>query len=412
MNTHALDRISQLRALEALRNGVPNGDAVRALGCAQPQVLDRFRAQLEQAEHFPPVAVPGTLVSGDFGAGKSHLLEHLEQMALSRGFVCSRVVISKETPLHDTAKVVQAALREARFPGGRGSAIHELAERIDYRSLAAGLFVEWASRAPGLLAATVRLHEQSTDHALKASILDFWAGEKIAVSQVRAGLRQIGSYGHFEVKAIRIRELATLRLELATRLARAAGLKGWLLLLDEVELIGRYTLLQRAKAYAELARWLAKVEDSVPGLATVAAITDDFDIKVLQEKQDLVMIGERLRAKGTDADMLIAGRAQIGMRVIEREKLALYLPTDETLGETYQRVAELYAGAYGVAPTLDTSVTSLKRPIRSYIRRWINEWDIQRLHSGAILDTEVGEQTTGYAEDADMEAGSEAEAEA
>lgn len=411
MNTQALDRISKLRALEALRNGVPNGDAVRALGCAQPQVLDRFRAQLDQAEHFPPVVIPGTLVSGDFGAGKSHLLEHLEQMALDRGFVCSRVVVSKETPLHDPSKVAQAALREARFPGGRGSAIHELAERIDYRSPAAGLFLEWAARAPGMIAATVRLHEQSTDHALKARILDFWAGEKIGVAEVRAGLRQIGSHGHFDVKTIRIRDLAVLRLELATRLARAAGFKGWVLLLDEVELIGRYTLLQRGKAYAELARWLAKVEDSVPGLATVAAITDDFDIKVLQEKQDLVVIGERLRAKGTDADMLIAGRAQIGMRIIERDKLSLFLPTDDTLRETYQRIADLYSGAYGVAPVLDTSVTSLKRPIRSYIRRWINEWDILRLYPGATLDTEVGEQATDYNEDAGFEAGSELEAE-
>ena len=410
MNTQALDRISRLRALEALRNGVPNGDAVRALGCAQPQVLDRFRAQLDQTARFPPIAVPGILVSGDFGAGKSHLLEHLEQSALGRGFVCSRVVISKETPLHDAAKVVQAALREARFPGGRGSVIHELADRIDYRSPAAALFVAWASRAPGLLAATVHLHEHSTDQALKASILDFWTGEKIGVPQVRAALRQIGAANHFSGKPSPHRELTALRFELATRLARAAGLKGWVLLLDEVELIGRYTRLQRGKAYAELARWLAKVEDSVPGLATVAAITDDFDIKVLQEKQDLVMIGERLRAKGTDADMLIAGRAQIGMKIIEREKFSLDLPTDETLGETYQNLADLYAGAYGTAPALDTSVTSLKRPLRSYIRRWINEWDILRLNPGAVLDTEVGEQVTAYDEDAELEAGSEAEA--
>ncbi len=31
------------RALEALRNGVPNRDAVRVLGCEQPEVEERFR---------------------------------------------------------------------------------------------------------------------------------------------------------------------------------------------------------------------------------------------------------------------------------------------------------------------------------------------------------------------------------
>ena len=42
--------------------------------------------------------------------------------------------------------------------------------------------------------------------------------------------------------------------------------QGWLLLFDEVELIGRYTLLQRGRSYAELARWLQPDADD-PGVA-------------------------------------------------------------------------------------------------------------------------------------------------
>ena len=96
-----LDRISLMRALEALRNGVPNKDAVRALGCAQQQVLDKFEQQLREVGQSTTATVRGILVSGDFGAGKSHLLEYLQHTAISAGFVCSRVVISKETSLHD-----------------------------------------------------------------------------------------------------------------------------------------------------------------------------------------------------------------------------------------------------------------------------------------------------------------------
>lgn len=44
MDGGTIDRISAQRALEALRNGVPNGDAVRALGCMQPAALDAFHA--------------------------------------------------------------------------------------------------------------------------------------------------------------------------------------------------------------------------------------------------------------------------------------------------------------------------------------------------------------------------------
>jgi len=401
-----LDRVSLLRALEALRNGVPNGDAVNALGCAQPQVLGRFEEQLEELNATPLPVVKGALISGDFGSGKSHLLEYLEHIAIERGFVCSRVVISKETPLHDPSKVVQAALREARFPGGRGSVIHEFASRIDYRSRQATPFVEWAVSAPGLIAATVHLHERSHEHELLARILDFWSGEKIGVAEVRSGLKSVGSRGAFDVKAIRIRDLAPLRLEFAARFARAVGLRGWVLLIDELELAGRYTLQQRAKSYAELARWLGLVDGAVPGIATVATITDDFDIKVLQEKNDLVLVPERLRSKGTEDAVLLASRAEAGMRAIERDKVPLILPNEATLKETYSRLEDVYSRAYGAAPQLDTTVTTMRRPIRSYIRRWINEWDLLRYRPDAHLDTEVGELEQRYDEEPELGHGS------
>ena len=163
--------------------------------------------------------------------------------------MCSRAAISKETPLHDPSKVVQAALREARFPDGRGSVIHELASRIDYRSRQAAPFVEWAMSVPGLIGATVHLHERSHEHDLIARILDFWSGEKIGVAQVRAGLKSVGSRGAYDVKAIRIRDLAPLRFEFATRFARAVGMRGWVLLYRRVQLAGRYMLQQRARSY-------------------------------------------------------------------------------------------------------------------------------------------------------------------
>lgn len=44
-----VDTVPSRRALEALRNGVPNRDAVTALGCNQPEVERRFDAQLASA---------------------------------------------------------------------------------------------------------------------------------------------------------------------------------------------------------------------------------------------------------------------------------------------------------------------------------------------------------------------------
>ena len=52
------------------------------------------------------------------------------------------------------------------------------------------------------------------------------------------------------------------------------GTTGWVILFDEVELIGRYSLLQRGRAYAELAMWLSSHERR-PGAAAGRSVRDD-----------------------------------------------------------------------------------------------------------------------------------------
>ena len=70
-------RLMNRRALEALRNGVPNGDAVAVLGCNQPAVEREFNSMLARVCGESDIADSGLgmLVAGEFGAGKSHLAE-------------------------------------------------------------------------------------------------------------------------------------------------------------------------------------------------------------------------------------------------------------------------------------------------------------------------------------------------
>src|SRR5260370_5710503 len=120
------------RALEALRNGVPNRDAVRVLGSSQPEVEKLFADTLTATQTAAQQGkqVPGLLVAGGFGSGKSHLLEYLEHIAVSSNFVCSRITISKETPLFDPAKVFLAAIDGAVLPGMSAQVIQEIALRL------------------------------------------------------------------------------------------------------------------------------------------------------------------------------------------------------------------------------------------------------------------------------------------
>jgi hypothetical protein len=411
------ESIDYRRALEALRNGVPNRHAVSVLGSNQRKAervfLDRLSSVATSAKEGKQV--PGLLIAGGFGTGKSHLLDYFEHLAVSKNFVCSRVVISKETPLFDPAKMYLAAIDGAVVPSISGEAIREIALRLHPDSQRYAEFFQWAnSPASGLsdlFTATLLLHERlNNDPELVDQITNFWSGERLAISRIRQGLKQINCSGMYSLKPVKVKILALQRFIFASRLILAAGYSGWVLLIDEVELVGRYSLLQRGRSYAELARWLGRVEGDVyPGLTAVAAITDDFGLAVLQEKSDRDIVAARLRGKETDEYVILAGRAETGMRLIEREALTLEPPDVSALTHTYQRLKEIHSKAYDWdPPEIPTAATSMTRRMRSYVRRWVNEWDLKRLYPGAELVTEEEQQISPtYEQDDSLEQPSE-----
>ena len=253
------------RALEALRNGVPNREAVNILGCKQPGAESRFEEMLTSVadKDNPPEGALGMLVSGDFGSGKSHLLTHLEHQALSRGFVCSTVVISKETPLYDLGKVFKSAVDNGRMPNRSGRLIEELGQALKPDSEDYANFFRWANdtesnRLSQMFPASLLVHERSRDLELNSEIEHFWAGDRIKISRVKDGLRQIEQIQSYSFRAPKAAELPPQRLRFVIELIKAAGYKGWVVLLDEIELVGSYSILQRGRSYAELSRWLGQ----------------------------------------------------------------------------------------------------------------------------------------------------------
>ncbi|MEW6756457.1 MAG: BREX system ATP-binding domain-containing protein [Candidatus Latescibacterota bacterium] len=401
--------IDARRAIEALRAGVPNRDAVRALGCDQPEIEERFR-QLLAAARQDPAPASGLLVQGDFGTGKSHLLAYLERVALDGGFVCSRVVISKETPLYDPVRVARATLRGSVVPGRRGPGIRELAALLQPESEGYAALEAWAQdrdqglnpRFPVSLSLFRRMGVASE---AGDRVVSFWSGEPLGAGEVKRYLRACGDRPTGRLESATQRDLALQRLRFAPRLARAAGLAGWVLLLDEVELIGSYSVLQRGRSYAELARWLGKVRsEPLAGLCTVLAIMSNYETEVLERKGDLETVAERLRCKGQGE---AARWAEQGMRALRRDRLRLHLPSLESLLRVHDTVRRLHGQAHGWQPPAGRPESRLSSTaLREHIRSWINDWDLQRLYPGYRPGTVVrsDEVRRTYEEDADLEA--------
>ena len=303
--------LSCRRALEALRNGVPNREAVQLLGCSQPRAESQLQDLLRRASdpNELPTGALGMLVSGDFGTGKSHLLSHFEHRALSQGFVCSKVAISKETPLYDLGKVFKSAMDNGRMLDRTGPLIEEIGLDLKPNTEEYASLFRWANSSPSsvhpIFPASLLVHERSNDLELNRTIESFWAGDKIKVSDVKNGLKQIRQQHSFSFRAPRAADLPPQRLRFATELIKGAGYRGWVILLDEIELVGQYSLLQRARSYSELSRWLGQASGEVnPGLVVVGTVTTDYALANISpeanSKKDRDYAGQRLRARGDD----------------------------------------------------------------------------------------------------------------
>jgi len=403
-------QVSARRAIEALRAGVPNRDAVASLGCSAQEVLTVFGARLQELQESLTTGRPprGMLIAAEFGGGKSHVLEYLSHKGRQGNFAVSKVVISKETQLFDPLKVFRAAVESLMCEDVVGDALRDIAvSRLSTKSPKFAELNLWL-RESGLnsrFSATTWLFEQvGADTEMQDELIGFWGGSAIAVAYLRGGLKQTGAAKLFVLEKIGIKELARQRFTFMARLLHAAGYDGWVILLDELELMGRYTVLQRGRAYAELNRLLGLTDDlAVPGLLTVGAVTADYAGEVINEKDDRNQIGFRFRSRGDLESDLTAALAESAMDAIERELLRLREPSQSDLANVLFRLSEIYATAYNCAPAELDSSFKTGQQMREYVRSWITTWDLNRVAPSYEPEIELERISDDYSEDALLE---------
>ncbi len=392
-------------AIEALRAGVPNRAAIRLMGTEQGDIEHAFDGALSAA--WNTQAVHGIGIAGGFGAGKSHLLGYLAEAARLQNFVVSHVVISKETPLSHASHVFGAAVRAAALPdspddpiSGCVAALRERPEALD--ALEELVLAEGSGFAGVFAAVLFLLRRTHTPLETQRRLERFLGGGLISMAVLRPALTALGAGKRFSAKVPPTAELATQLIRFLPLLFRAAGYAGWCVLLDEVELIGRYTPLQRAQSYAGLTQWLGlDGGGGVPGIAGAYAITDDFSVAVIEARDDREKLPARLRLKGRviDAELALAGMRHIEQTMRQHRLLP---PGPVDLARCQDRVGGLYSTAYGwAAPPLAPAERISSRTMRQYIKGWITQWDLLRLEGQSVsLVSETF--ATDYSENADL----------
>jgi hypothetical protein len=380
--------ISERRAIEALRAGVPNGDGVRALGTDQSEILAAFDAQLANAASTDAGTATGFVISGTFGSGKSHLVEELHQRALAGNYVSSKVAISKETPLHMPQKVVQAIVGSMQAKDKPEGLLLDMV--LGYKSdrLAADDLRKWCgskeSRVSVMFRSLLDLRDAGIeDLEVVDLVLRYFSGETIPTYTIRRRITDLGLNLPIEAVTAVDRPWQTMRF--LSRFCQVSGYRGWAVFLDETELISKYGPISRARAYEQLGRWLGlRPGHRIAGTAVVATVINDFVYEILGAKGDRWNIPEILERGRRSSDIDGVPYAVEAIAAIDN---ALYLKpvSQEQLQKAHDVLREAHGRAYNwTAPHLDIEFRS-QNPMRLYVRRWINEWDLRRLYGQGPL---------------------------
>jgi len=409
------------RVIEGLRSGVPNRDVIQAMGCYQPEVEGRFQQMLTAMDQgaVEGRSTRGMIVEGGFGTGKSHVLAYLQHLALQQQCICSQVIISKETPLYHPLKVFLSAMENAVMPSHAGQVLVEIANRLDVWSPAYKELSDWVhDHRNGMdqrFAATMFLFQRMyREPELRHRVIRFWSGDPLAMNEIRAYLRQCGVYQRYSFARIREVDLAVQRFHFAAKLMRVAGYRGWVLFLDEAELIGRYSFGQRIKSYAELGRVLGASPDvGIPGLIAVVALTDDFQSEILEAKGDRSRVLDALGKIGTNATL--EKQAEEGVRFIEWDSSPLRELTEVRVEEAYHKIRQLHRAVYcGDQESMPQAyelppIALTGKRMREWVKSWVTEWDVKRLLSREHVEIEIRSVKHEYQEDTTLEASADEE---
>ena len=204
------------RTIEALRAGVPSTAVVMSLGSDQVDIEERYLSMLDRVAGGRP---GGMVVGGGFGAGKSHLLQHLGLLARQSGYAVSQVVVSKETLFHDPVKVAWSALSNVVVQGTNCPAIEHVAAAMDVRCPAYAELLRWASSPSSRLderfAASLLLYAHLRDQGdeFAHALVRFWSGETLSSPDLHRYLR--AAKEPCTIRRIRPADLARQRIRFA-----------------------------------------------------------------------------------------------------------------------------------------------------------------------------------------------------
>lgn len=335
--------------IEALRSGVPSRRVGKYFSSSRMELISSIKDDLNKVSEGES---KGRVIIGKYGEGKTHMLNTIFSMAQEENYVVSLVSISKETPPSNLNVLYKRILENTFLPDCNESGIFSLFGRLAPDGEKANEMYLYALRK----LSTDKLyyvfkallysqgHKDDDADALDADLRGYfmsqsdlkalyqkYCDEKMVLREKFVQKRHTFEYFVF-----------------MSKLFRTMGYKGWVILFDEAELIGRMARKSRENAYLNINRFLNPVA-SLEGVYSVFAFSSSFSDEVVAGKNEYSSIAlsgrseEEIKAMTDTLDRITGGSELVTL-------------SKEELNRSITSIVDLYRKAYDKDIECDTDV--------------------------------------------------------
>lgn len=339
--------------IEALRSGIPSRAVGQYFSEARPKIMREISNHLDMVCEQGKSS--GMVISGKYGEGKTHLLNTVFNLAHSNHMVVSYLSLSKETPMDKLYLVYQKIIQNTYLPKRRQPGfMHEL-EKISANSPVANEMLLYAAKhlETDKLYYLFRSYLNTEDSDEKFLLQADMEGDFIANAPLKKIYRRIfGQPVKYNVNFTKTRHCGDY-FSFMSHLFTQMGYHGWVILVDETELMGRLGKKARLNAYRNMAHFLLpeKCPETTFSLFALSASYVEDVIEGKHEYENLEAIYPEEQEPAKTILNFLSGAPQL-------------LPlTKSEINEVLYKIQDFHGRAYGWTP--DLSIDSLMEATQS-----------------------------------------------
>ncbi len=394
--------IEARRIIEALRSGVSSRTASQYFSSARPEILQEIRDSLQVVVETQSSG--GMILTGKYGEGKTHLLNTVFNIAHENNMVVSLVSLSKETPFDKLYLVYQKLMANTFLPKRLQPGFKHALEGLSPRHPLAEELLDYSEKQLEVnkLNYLVKSYLETEDYDERFMLLADLEGDFLANASLKQIYKRLYAEKALYNSSFNKSKHALDYMAFCSHLFLKLGYKGWVILFDEAELVGRLSKKARLNAYANMGEFLfpgqARAFSRLEATYSLFAFGASYIEDVIEAKHEY----ENLQ----NTDLLSMETQDKVQRVLDAISSASQLKplSQEEVFSIVEKVQTFHARAYDWNPTADMKeLLSLSDKkgylLRTRIRAAVELLDqlYQYGQAGEIQIQELGE--TQYEED-------------